>query len=146
VTENGVQDWIPLPLRLVTGGFLAYHGFVKLSSRRGHENIVFMLKQMGMPASDLMGWAVGGFEFFGGLALVAGIRTRATAGVVVGEVVVNLLNALRHGGFPTPLPGGQPLPGVESSCFYGSCSTVLLMTGGGKLSVDQARSRNTIAP
>jgi putative oxidoreductase len=144
VTNKRVQDWAPLPLRLVMGGGLAYHGFVKLSSRRGHENIVSMLQQMGVPSSDLAGWGVGAFEFFGGLAFIAGIRTRAMAGVVVGEVVWNLLSALRHGGYPTPLPGGDPLPGVERSCFYGACSTVLLMTGGGRLSVDRAAGRDAI--
>jgi putative oxidoreductase len=134
-------DWSPLPLRLVMGGRLACHGFVKLSSRRGHENIVSLLRQTGAPLPEAAGWAVGLYEFFGGLCIVAGVRTRLNAQIVIGEVAFNLANALRRGGYPVPLPGGEPLPDTERSLFYGACALSLLATGPGRLSCDRAAGR-----
>jgi putative oxidoreductase len=132
-------DWGPVPTRLVVGGGLAYHGFPKLFSKRGHENIVSMLKTMGVPEPELAGWAVGLVEFFGGLAIAAGARTKFVSALIYGEVVINLLAALARGGFPQPLPGCQPLPGVESSLFYGAGSLSLMLTGPGPCSVDARR-------
>jgi putative oxidoreductase len=125
-----------LPVRLAVGGGLTYHGYPKLFSGRGHQNIVSMLKQMGVPFPDAAGWAVGVVEFGGGLALIAGACTRLVSAVVVGEVAINLVAAWARHGFPQPLPGCQRLPGVEDSCFYGTGSLATLLAGGGPCSVD----------
>jgi uncharacterized membrane protein YphA (DoxX/SURF4 family) len=59
--------------------------------------------------------------------LVTKRGTKLAAAVVVGEVVVNLITAALRGGFPQPLPGGQPLPGWESSLFYGGGALTVLL-------------------
>jgi putative oxidoreductase len=115
------------PIRLVVGAGLAYHGAPKLFTARGHENISSMLTQMKIPLPELAGWGVGVIEFAGGVALLANWRTRVVAGLVVGEVVANLASAAARGGFPVPLPGGQPLPGWEASFFYGAGALTLLL-------------------
>jgi putative oxidoreductase len=116
-----------LPIRLILGGGLMYHGAPKLFTARGHENIVSLLEGMGVPRAEAAAWAVGAFEFFGGLALLTGRRVRLVSSLVAGQVALNLLAALRRGAFPEPLPGGQPLPGVEDSLFYGLGSLSLLL-------------------
>jgi putative oxidoreductase len=114
-SPRGIAD----PIRLVVGSGFAYHGAPKLFTAKGHENITKMLTDMGVPLPEAAGWGVGVLEFFGGLALVFRKRTKLAAAVVVGEVVINLITAAVRGGFPEPIPGGQPLPGWESSFFYG---------------------------
>ncbi len=118
---------VATPIRLVVGAGLAYHGYPKLFSAKGHENIVSMLTQMGMPLAEASGWAVGLLEFVGGIMLVAHRRTRLLSAVVLGEVIVNLAVAAARGGFPEPLPGAQPLPGWESSSFYGAGALTVLL-------------------
>ena len=122
----------PFPVRLATGAGLAYHGFPKLFTRAGHENIVHLLRETGTPAPELAAWPVGCLEFFGGLALIAGYQVRPVAGAVLGMVAFNMLTDIRRGGLPEPLPGGQPLPGIEASSFYGGCSLSLFLTGPGR--------------
>jgi putative oxidoreductase len=138
--NGNVRGLAQLPIRLAVGGGLIYHGAPKLFSARGHENIVSMLKAMGVPQSDLAGWVVGGIEFFGGLALISGTRVRTVSSVVLGMVAFNLGAVFRRGGYPQPLPGGQPLPGVEDSCFYGGGALSLLLAGAGKASTDRWRA------
>jgi putative oxidoreductase len=130
--------WAPLPVRLATGGGLAYHGFPKLFTRSGHENIVYLLRESGTPAPELVSWPVGCLEFFGGLALMAGYRVRPVAGAVLGMVAFNFASQLRRGGLPAPLPGGQPLPDTEASAFYGGCSLSLFLTGAGRWALSDA--------
>src|SRR5919202_314912 len=113
------SSWAPVPVRVVTGGGLAYHGFPKLFTRFGHENIVHLLRESGAPLPEIVAWPIGCLEFFGGLALVAGYRVRPGSALVFGMVGYNLFTELRRGGLPAPLPGGQPLPDTESSAFYG---------------------------
>jgi putative oxidoreductase len=125
-------DWAPLPLRAVTGCGLAYHGRPKLFSRNGHANIVSLLRASGAPAPEITSWAVGSLEFFGGLALVAGVKVRPVAGLVLGMTLVNVVNYVRLGGLPEPLPGCQPLPGMEDSAFYAGCSLALILLGPGR--------------
>jgi uncharacterized membrane protein YphA (DoxX/SURF4 family) len=131
-----LKDWAPVPIRAVVGGGLAYHGAPKIFTSSGHQNIVSMLREMDVPQPDLMGWVVGALELFGGLALLAGVRVRGVSASILGEVVVNVLNGVRRGAFPQPLPGQQPLPAYEASFFYGCCSVALMLAGAGKLSVD----------
>jgi putative oxidoreductase len=130
--DENLSEWAPLPIRLAAGGAVAYHGSLKLTSRFGHDNIVSLIKQLGLPLPELSGWATGVLEVSIGLAYIGGVRVRTFGGLGVGVVVTNLLMALRRGGFPQPLPGGDPLPGVERSLLFGGCSLALMLSGPGR--------------
>ncbi len=67
-----LPDWAPLPLRLVVGTGLIVHGGIKLFVEGGHENIVHLIAQLGVPFPSLMGWVVGIVEFGGGLGILLG--------------------------------------------------------------------------
>jgi putative oxidoreductase len=141
MTTDGAThgSWAPVPIRLAAGGGLAYHGFPKLFTRFGHENIVHLLRESGTPLPELAAWPVGCLEFFGGLAIMSGYRVRPVAAAVFGMIVMNFGTQLRRGGLPAPLPGGQPLPNTEAGAFYGACSLSLLLTGAGRLALSEGR-------
>src|SRR5262245_18845926 len=69
-TEALLQQWAPLPLRLIIGyGFVA-HGWAKLS--RGPEGFARLLEQIGAPLPELTAWVSVFIEILGGLAILAG--------------------------------------------------------------------------
>lgn len=138
---QNIGDWAPIPIRAVLGGGLVYHGAPKLLTCSGHEDIVSMLRKMDVPQSDIMGWVVGAVELFGGIALLAGAKVRWVSALVAGQAAISILSGVRRGGFPRPLPGGQPLPGYEASFFYTACSLALTISGAGRLSVDRLRGK-----
>jgi uncharacterized membrane protein YphA (DoxX/SURF4 family) len=80
------KDWAPLALRLVVGGFLISYGYPMLATAAGHDNIVHMLEQFGVPLAGLVGWAVAGIQTFGGAALIVGFATRLAAGLAAFSV------------------------------------------------------------
>ena len=65
------NQWAVLPLRLIIGfGFMA-HGWAKWS--RGPEKFGELLHQIGLPFPGFTAWVVTFLEFFGGMAILAGI-------------------------------------------------------------------------
>src|SRR5258705_4627726 len=65
-----LEQWAPIPLRLIVGyGFMA-HGYAKVL--KGPENFIEILHALGVPAPELMGWATIIIEFVGGLAVLLG--------------------------------------------------------------------------
>src|SRR5438067_2530557 len=112
------MDWTPLPLRIVLGSALAYHGFPKLFSAEGHASFEEIMKSSGVPRPELMAWAIGWLEFGGGLFLFGGLRVRWTALAIFIELAINMALATLRGGFAPPQPGQQPLPGYEYSLLY----------------------------
>src|SRR4051812_7080992 len=65
-----LQLLAPLPLRLIVGyGFWA-HGYAKLG--RGPEFFVATLRDLHVPAPELMAWLTILIELFGGLAVLLG--------------------------------------------------------------------------
>jgi len=139
------NQWAPLPLRLILGLGLAYHGFPKLFSAAGQASFIGMMQSMGVPAPGLMVWVVGILEFVGGLLLVVGAFTGIVSAVIVIEIIINLVVALFRGGFPQPLPGQQPLPGVEVSLVYMAGLLALILGGAGVYSIDQMRAARQVS-
>jgi putative oxidoreductase len=134
------NQWVPLPIRLILGLGLAYHGFPKLFSAAGQASFLSMLQSMGVPAPGLMIWGIGILEFVGGLLLVVGAFVEIVAAVIVVEIIINLAVALIRGGFPQPLPGQQPLPGIEISLVYMAGLLALVLGGAGVYSIDRLRA------
>jgi putative oxidoreductase len=139
------SQWAPIPIRIVLGLGLAYHGFPKLFSALGQASFISMLQSMGVPAPGLMVWVIGILEFGGGLLLFLGAFTEIVAAVIVVEIIINLGVALIRGGFPQPLPGQQPLPGVEVSLVYMAGLLAIMLTGAGVYSIDRMRSPSQAA-
>lgn len=142
------SDYAGIPLRLVLGFGFAYHGFPKIFTAEGHDTFVGMLSGMGMPAPDALAWAVGGFEFFGGVLLILGAFTALISALGVIEMAVAALMVHLPAGFNfmnitgmTPEGPTFGMPGYEVNLLYIAGFLALMLGGAGALSVDAWRAR-----
>ena len=125
----------PLPVRLIFGGGFMIHGFPKLFTPDGYQNILYIMNQIGVPMPGVAAYVIGGLEFFGGVALLTGTFVRTFGLLFIIELVGNMLMQIIRGGAPTPLNPDQPLPGIESSLLYLAASIALWIGGSGGFSV-----------
>lgn len=123
-------------LRTVVGIVFAAHGGQKLFVY-GLDGVAGSFAQMGVPLAGLVGPAVAFLEFFGGLALIAGLLTRLAAA----GLGMTMLGAL----FLVHLPAGFFAPnGIEFVLTLFAGTAMLALTGGGRWSVDaRLASRRT---
>ena len=138
-------SYAPLPLRLILGFGMIYHGFPKLGS--GHDGFVGMLTGIGVPAPGLMAYLVGLVELLGGIALIAG----AFVAIVSIPLILNMLVAMFTVHLPngfnfmniTGMGEGGPvfgMPGYEVNLLYIAGFAALALMGAGAFSVDEMRS------
>lgn len=121
-------------LRVITGVTFAAHGAQKLFVY-GLDGVAGGFAQMGVPLASVMGPLVGFIEFFGGVALIAGLLTRL-AGVGLTAVMLGAM-AIVH------LPNGFFLPnGYEFVLVLGASATTLAVTGAGRHSLDARLARH----
>jgi putative oxidoreductase len=115
-------------LRAVVGAVFIAHGAQKLFVF-GLAGVTGAFGQMGVPFAEVVGPAVALLEFFGGLALVAGLLTRPVA-VLLASTMLGAL-VLVH------LPAGFFLPdGYEFVLTLLGGAAALAVTGGGAYSAD----------
>ncbi len=119
-------------LRVAAGLMLVPHGAQKLFGWFGGYGIdatgQFFATKLGLPAS--LALVTGMIEFFGGLALAAGLATRAVAALVFGLMAVAVVKVhLPVGYFWTD--GGYEYP-----LLWGIVALSYVIRGGGRYSVD----------
>jgi putative oxidoreductase len=86
--QSELARWAPLPLRLIVGyGFMA-HGYAKIAN--GPDHFSAILRALGVPAPQVMGWATILVELFGGFAVLTG----AFVGLASIPMAVTLLVAM----------------------------------------------------
>lgn len=128
LTATRRLDFGLLLLRVVAGIVFAAHGGQKLFVY-GLSGVVGAFGQMGIPLPGVTGPLVALLEFFGGLALIAGLLTR-----LVGlGLAVTMLGAL----FMVHLTAGFFAPnGIEFVLTLASVAATLAITGGGRYAAD----------
>ncbi|HEY0302496.1 MAG TPA: DoxX family protein [Rhizomicrobium sp.] len=128
-------EFAPVPVRMIVGGGLAYHGYPKLFTVDGHLSFLHIMQEMGVPFAEAASWLIAVLEFGGGLALFTGTFVVTVALLIVIEMTINLVSALVNGGFPPPLNPNQPLPGYEQTLLYLFGALALWLGGSGAVSI-----------
>lgn len=121
-------------VRITVGLMLVPHGAQKLFGWFGGYGIEatgqFFAGKLGLPAS--LALVAGVIEFFGGIALAAGLATRLVAALVAGMMAVATIQVhLGNGFFWT---GG----GFEYPLMWGLTALSFVLRGGGRYSLDAA--------
>lgn len=121
-----------LLLRVVFGYGMLRAGWGKLQHL---EQTAGFFEQLGIPAPFANAVLVGGLEFAGGIALVLGLLTRTTAGVLIPVMAVAVLTAHRGElaqffGNPGAAIGAAPVP-------FLAVLIALALSGAGPFSLDR---------
>ena len=128
-------SWGSLALRVPTGLIFAAHGAQKLFGWFGGYGLTGTagwLDSIGLGPGLVMALLVGGAEFFGGLALVAGLLVRPFAAVLAVAMAVAIFAVhIGHGLF-------MANNGYEYALALLAVSVSLALTGAGRASVDRA--------
>ena len=141
-------------LRLVFGGLIALHGYPKLfggpgkkvsediekylgagfnnfMENGGVDKHIGMTKQLGMPAPEVLGSLSAGTEFFGGLALIFGWKSRLASALLIANMAVAIQKVHAKNGLM-----GQY--GFEMPLLYIAAFATVLLAGPGKIGLDKS--------
>lgn len=127
--------WGVLALRLPVGLIFAAHGAQKLFGWFGGYGLAGTgqwMDSIGLAPGTLMALLAGAAEFFGGLALVAGLLVRPAAAALAFAMAVAIFAVhIDHGLF-------MANNGYEFALALLGVSVALVVAGGGRGSVDRA--------
>ncbi len=119
-----------LILRLFTGLFMAFgHGIGKMPPSNG---MIEGVGNMGFPVPHLFAWMAGLSEFVGGILIALGIFTRPAALFWICTMATAAF--VRH--------AADPFGTKEKALLYLTIGVCLLLTGGGKYSLEKLIFKN----
>lgn len=119
-------DWGILVLRIALGVIFIAHGFPKIKNLRQTAE---MFAAMGFRPGKFWGTLVALLEFFGGLALIAGLFTQFFAALFALQFIVVILK----------LKGKQGMVGgFEFDLLIFAAAALLVFSGAGAISADNA--------
>jgi putative oxidoreductase len=133
--------WYALPLRLIVGFGFIEHGYAKLA--RGADAFIAILRAIGMPFADVLGWATIAVEIGGGLMVLLGAFVPLAAAPMIVVLLVAIVTVHLPNGFSSiklmsyDAAGahfGQP--GYETDLLYLACLLALCAAGAGPISLD----------
>ncbi len=131
-------SWAPLILRLALGIVMFPHGAQKALGwfgGGGFSGSMAFFGSMGIPAVlaflDIIA------EFLGSIALVIGFKTRIAAAGIFVVMFVAMFMVHLHNGFFMNWYGNQPGEGFEYHLLAMGIAVALMITGGGRCSIDQ---------
>ena len=129
-STNGLSD---LPLRLGLGAIFVAHGAQKLFGWFGGYGLqatAQWMESIGLGPGMVMATAAGGMEFFGGIAIILGLLTRAAAlGAAVTMLVAIVSVHLENGFF-------MANNGYEFALMLLLVAVALVIRGSGRASLD----------
>ena len=117
-----LQPLALLALRLALGAVMVGHGYHKVFG--GMSHYVEFIRHLGIPG--WLAYCSAGAEFFGGIAIFAGLFTRVAALVVFVDMAVALLKVDLKNGFS----------GYEFSMTLAAVAFALIFSGAGAISLD----------
>lgn len=141
IARKNYQQPAPLFLRMAIGfGFMA-HGWAKLT--KGPEEFGNLLAQIHVPFPHVMAWISTLTEIACGLAIFIGLFVSITTVPLIGIMLVAMFGIQIHYGFSSVktiglTPSGPVFgpPGYEINLIYIAGLIALIISGGGRFSVD----------
>lgn len=125
-------------LRVVTGVIFVAHGAPKLFGG-GVEELARMLGGIGVPFTTAAAWGITLLEFFGGLALVAGLVVVPVAILLSLHMLTDIVLVHGSAGFFVIGPQAQHPPGgVEFNLLLIAALCALILAGPGAAAADRA--------
>jgi putative oxidoreductase len=140
------QGWPMFFLRMILGFGFAAHGWAKLS--RGPNGFGDILATIGVPFPHLMAWVTTWVELGGGILLMLGalvilVSIPLAATMLTAMFAVHLqygFSSIKIKGFTADGAQFGP-PGYEVNLLYIIGLLVLVVSGSGKWSIDEWKSR-----
>jgi putative oxidoreductase len=133
VAAGSGGDLIWLLARCFIGGIFVYSGFGKLT---GLEGFAASLAKNGVPMPEVMAVVGGAVEFFGGLAIVLGLKARYAALLMALFTISATLISHRFWEFQdAAMFKGQSVQFMKNVAILGAF-LLLFVQGGGRLSLD----------
>jgi len=143
IIATNSNSWAPLIARLALGITIFPHGAQKLLGMFGGYGFTgtmgFLTTQAGLPY--IVALFVILIEFFGSLLLIFGFLTRVAALGFIGLFLGVVFKVHLQNGFFMNWTGTQKGEGIEFFIMLFGLAIILLITGGGKASIDAGISK-----
>ncbi len=139
------DNYAPLILRVSAGIVMVAHGSQKLLGLFGGFGFTASMNYFTQTAHLpwIIGFSVILIEFFGSIALIAGLATRLMSAALSVLIIGILLTSHVQNGFFMNWFGVQKGEGMEFGILFLAISVSLSISGGGKWSADRLLNRSS---